>query len=324
LTAPELAVLMAYAKIALEEELLASDLPDDPDFVPDLVRAFPAAVSRRFLDRVRAHPLRREITTTALVNGLVNRAGTTFAFRLADETGARGPDITRAHVAARAIFDQDALWRDIEALDATLDVDVQTDLYLASRRLVERGARWLLRNRRQPMPVGRTVSFFAVPVARLMEMAAASPKVDAPSAALEARGVPARLARHIAALDHLPRALDIAELADAHHIEVEQVAAVYDTVGDDLRLEWLGDRIVELPRGDRWAGLARNALREDAAAQYRRIVDAALSEGSYDAWSTGRRIALDHVRALIDDIRAHAVYDVATLSVALRELRSLD
>jgi glutamate dehydrogenase len=253
----------------------------------------------------------------------VNRAGTTFAFRLAEETGARGPDIMRAHVVARSVFDQDSLWRDIEALDATLDVDVQTDLYLASRRLVERGARWLLRNRPQPMPIGRTLSFLAVPVARLVDMATASPNVDAPSAELEAKGVPAALARRIAALDHLPRALDIAELADAHHVDVEQVAAVYDEVGGQLRFDWLTDRIVELARSDRWGGLARNALREDAAAQFRRIVDAVLTTGSYEVWAADRRAAIDHVLALIDEVRVHAVYDVATLSVALRELRSL-
>jgi len=323
LTAPELAVLMAYAKISLEEELLASDLPDDPDFVPELVRSFPAAVSGRFLERVRGHTLRREITATALVNSLVNRAGTTFAFRIAEETGARGPDIVRAHIVARAVFDQDAMWHDIEALDRTLDVDVQTDLYLASRRLIERGARWLLRNRPQPMPVGRTLSFFAVPVARLMEMAAAAPNLDKPSAELTAKGVPVDVARRVAALDHLPRALDIAELADAHRVEVEHVAAVYNQVGEQLRFEWLGDRIVELTRSDRWAGLARNALREDAAAQYRRIVDAVLTAGSYDAWAANRRAAIDHVLALVDEIRVHNVYDVATLSVALRELRSV-
>ncbi len=132
-------MLIAYAKIALEEELLESDLPDDPDFVPELVRAFPSAVRERFLERIRAHTLRREITATGLVNGVVNRAGTTYAFRIGEEVGARGPEIVRAHEAARAIFDQDALWSDIEALDATIDVDVQTELYLASRRLIERG-----------------------------------------------------------------------------------------------------------------------------------------------------------------------------------------
>jgi glutamate dehydrogenase len=323
LTPPELAVLMAYAKVALEEELLESDLPDDPDFVPDLVRAFPAAVSTRFLDRVRAHILRREITATALVNGLVNRAGTTFTFRLAEETGAGGADIVRAHVAARAIFSQDALWRDIEALDAIVDVEAQTEMYLASRRLVERGARWLLHNRPQPLPVSRTVTFFAVPVARLTEMATAASNLDAPSAALEAKGVPHTLARHVAALDHLPRALDIAELAELHHVEVENVAAAYDEVGEKLRFEWLGDRIIELGRSDRWGGLARNALREDAAAQYRRIVDAVLTAGSYDTWAASRTATIAHALAVVDEIRVHAVYDVATLSVALRELRSL-
>jgi len=323
LTAPELAVLLAYAKIALEEELLTSDLPDDPDFTPELIRAFPDAMHQRLLPRIRAHTLRREITATGLVNGVVNRAGTTFAFRLRDETGAEGPDVVRAHEAARAIFDQDALWRDIEALDRVVDVDVQTDMYLASRRLVERGARWLLRNRTRPLPVAMTVAFFAVPVRHLAAMASASPRIESVSERYTARGVPGELASRVAALDHLPRALDIVELADAHHVEVETVAAAYDEVSDNLRLEWLADRIVELPRADRWDALARNALREDAATQYRRVVDAALSAGSYAAWAAPRATVVARVLALLDEIRAHAVFDVSTLSVALRELRGL-
>ena len=131
------------------------------------------------------------------------------------------------------------------------------------------------------------------------------------------------MAARIAALDRLPRALDIAELADAHHVEVEVVAATYDEVGDKLRFEWLGDRIVELPRADRWDALARNALREDAAAQYRRVVDAVLTAGSYEEWAGTRTIVITRMLALLEEIRAHAVFDVATLSVALRELRSL-
>ncbi len=323
LSGPELAVLLSYAKIALEEQLLASDVPDDPDFVPELVRAFPSAVRERFLDRLRAHTLRREITATALVNGLVNRAGTTFAFRLAEETGAAAPDIVRAHEAARAVFDQDALWRDIEALDDLVAVDVQTQMYLASRRLVERAARWLLRNRPQPLPVAATVAFFAVPVARLTPMAAVSPALEPVTATFQAQGVSHEFAQRIAALDHLPRALDIAELAHDHSVEVEVVAAMYDEVGERLRCEWLGDRIVELARADRWDGLARNALREDAATQYRRVVDAAFTAGSYDAWAAPRATVITRLLALFDEIRAHAVFDVATLSVALRELRGL-
>ena len=128
LTVPELAVLLAYAKITLEEELLASRPPRrPPTSPPSSSRYFPTALRERFLDRIGPHPLRREIVATALVNGLVNRAGTTFAFRIGEETGASAADIVRAHEAARAIVGQETLWRDIEALDDSIDVDVQTD-----------------------------------------------------------------------------------------------------------------------------------------------------------------------------------------------------
>ncbi len=324
LTAPELAVLLSYAKISLEEELLTSDIPDDPDFVPELVRAFPSAVRGPFLERIRAHTLRREIIATGLVNGVVNRAGVTFAFRLFEETGAAGPDVVRAYETARAVFAQDALWSDIEALDPIVDVDVQAHLYLASRRLVERGARWLLRNRPQPLPVAATVAFFAIPVARLTAMAAASPLLSDAAAEYTAQGVPDELAARIVALEHLPRALDIAELADAHGVEVEVVAAAYDEVGRKLRFEWLGDRIVELPRADRWDALARNALREDVFAQYRRVVDAVLTAGAYDAWAATRSVVINRMLTFLEEIRVHSVFDVATLSVALRELRALN
>jgi glutamate dehydrogenase len=324
LTVPELAVLLAYAKITLEEELLESQLPDDPDFLPELVRTFPSEVRERFLDRIRTHQLRREITATALVNGLVNRAGMTFAFRLREETGASGPDIMRAHEAARAIFDQDALWRDIEALDPVVGVDVQIDMYLASRRLVERGARWLLRHRPAPMPVAATVGFFAVPTAQLASLESTRVRAEPGAAVYTSQGVPLAIALRVAALEFLPRALHVAELADAHHVSVESVTDVYDEVGTRLQLDWLETRIVGLTRADRWDALARNALREDAAAQHRRVVDAVMKAGSFDAWVERQPTAVARAQALLDDIRVHAVYDFATMSVALREIRALD
>jgi glutamate dehydrogenase len=323
LTTPELAVLLGYAKIALEEELLASQLPEDPDLLTELVRYFPVAVRDRFLGRVRTHTLRREITATALSNGVVNRAGMTFVFRLAEETGASPPDIVRAHEAARAIFDQDTLWREIEALDGEVGVDVQTSMYLASRRLVERATRWLIRRRPQPLPVGATAAFFAVPVARLAATQLSWPGIEPAAAEYAARGVPRQLALRVASLDRLPRVLDIAELADAHDADIERVAAVFDEVGDRLRFEWLLSRIFELPRAGRWEALSRNALRDDATDQQRRITDAVLAAGSYDAWAGERHSAVQRVLGLVDEVRAHGVYDVATLSVALRELRSL-
>jgi glutamate dehydrogenase len=337
LTVPELAVLVAYAKITLEEELLESPLPDHEDFVTELVRYFPTALRERFAERIGVHPLGREIVATTLVNGMVNRAGTTFAFRLGEETGATSPEIVPAHEAARAIFDQETLWRDIEALDATLDVDTQTKLYLEGRKLLERASRWLLRHRARPLPVRETVAFFGPPVARLMvslplcARGSERERLERSRAEHVELGVPADLAARIAALDLLPSALDITEVADAHKAEVEHVGDVFCVIGDRLRLDWLYDRIVELPRTDRWEALARNALREDVEAEHRAIADAVLrragptldAEAAFDAWAGGQLPAVDRALAVIQDITTRAVFDLATLSVALRELRSL-
>jgi glutamate dehydrogenase len=337
LTVPELAVLLAYAKITLEEELLDCPLPDDPDLMHELVRYFPTPLRDRFAPRFVTHPLRREIVATALVNGLVNRAGTTFAFRLSEETGAPAADIVRAHEAARTIVGQEALWREIDALETSVDVDTQTAMYLESRKLIERVSRWLLRHREHPLPVGATIEFFAPAYARLEVVLPGSARggerdrMQAATAALTERGVPTRLAGRIAALDLMPDALDITELATATGEPLERVAAVYTLIGDELRLDWLHDRIADLPRTDRWEALARNALREDAAAVERSIAEAIFRtaepasepDAAFERWRTGRQGAVFRTLAILGDIATQGVYDLATLSVALRELRTL-
>ena len=72
---PELSVLMAWTKIVLAEELLAGDLPDDPYLDLDLKAYFPTPMRERFAAQIEAHPLRREIIVTQVVNDLVNGAG---------------------------------------------------------------------------------------------------------------------------------------------------------------------------------------------------------------------------------------------------------
>ena len=208
LTVPELAVLLAYAKITLEEELLASALPDDPDFLPELVRAFPTAVRERFLDRIRTHPLRREITATALVNGLVNRAGHHVRVPHRRRDRRVGPDIVRAHEAARAIFDQDALWREIEALDAVVerrraDRDVPREprgSWSGARAgsCATARSRFPLRRRSRSLAMpGRRGSLDRWPRHRAIAL-------DGDRGVRRRRVSSRGLARKIAALDHLP------------------------------------------------------------------------------------------------------------------------
>jgi glutamate dehydrogenase len=338
LTVPELAVLLAYAKIDVEQALTASSVPDDADFLPELERYFPSAIRERFGAFVGRHQLRREIISTALANSLVNRAGTTFAFRINEETGAAVPEIVRAHAVARTVFDQDRLWAAIEELDGRVARDTQTAMYLESRKLSERATRWLLRGR-IAAGVRATIADLAPKVARVAAVLPTCVRgTEAESmlqrtARLKAEGVPAELATAIGALDPMYAALDISELADGSGREIEAVARLYWLIGDRLGLDWLNDRVVELPRADRWQSLSRSALRDDTVGEHRALTGAVLASangaGPLDPdralaeWQAANRVHVERVLQMLDEIRAHGVFDLATLSVALRELRAL-
>ena len=151
LSAPELSVLLAWTKIVLAEELLDSDLPDDPYLREDLLAYFPSRMKPDLEAAIEDHPLRREIIVTQVVNDLVNGAGMTFWPRLQGETGATPADLTRANFVAREIFGSLPLRQEIAALDNQVPAERQTRMRIEMRTLVERASRWLVTNRRPPL-----------------------------------------------------------------------------------------------------------------------------------------------------------------------------
>ncbi len=154
LTAPELSVLLSYAKILHSEALLGSDLADDPFLRNHLFSYFPQGMRQGYREAMQAHPLRPEIVVTQLVNELVNGAGISYLHRLGGETGATPVELTRANFIAREIFGAGAINRDIHGLDFTVDAAVQTRMRIEVRTLVERVSRWLVDHRRAPMDCG--------------------------------------------------------------------------------------------------------------------------------------------------------------------------
>ncbi len=164
LVIPEFAVLLAATKIAAAQEVLASSLPDDP-YLRQVLRAyFPTPLRQRYAARMGEHRLHREIITTSVVNDMVDRSGTTFAFRLNEETGASIPEITAAWLVSRDVFAMPGFWGEVERLDGVVDTGVQILALLEGRKLTERAARWLLAFRRPPFDVQATIDFFAAGV----------------------------------------------------------------------------------------------------------------------------------------------------------------
>jgi glutamate dehydrogenase len=339
LTRPELAVLMAYGKIALYDHVLASKLPDDPYLQSDLEHYFPRPLVKRFRDRLHEHPLRREIIATAVSNGVINRTDPTLTLRLGDETGAAADEIAAAHWAAWIAFNLGDLWALVETLPNSVPAPTQLEMLADISRLCERSTRWLLQHRRRPLDVGETVSFFRP---RVEQVTSEMPRLlsgedrdalERSAAKFRAAGVPEDLADRVAGLGSAFAALDVAEVAVQSGQGEAEVAAVYFGLGARLHLHWLRDRIFELPRNERWSSLARAALRDDlyglqsaltALVLKRSDRESAMDAGErIEAWCQAAGQPLQRSLQVIDDIRAVESWDVAILSVPLRELRSV-
>jgi glutamate dehydrogenase len=209
LTAPEGAVLLAYGKIWLYDEVLASPLPDDPWVATALTRYFPAALRTQYAEYMERHPLSREIISTHVINSMLNRVGSTYVHRVMETAGAKPHEIVRAYLLAREVFGFVTLWQEIEALDNKVDDAVQTQMLIDSSSLIERGTMWFLRSRRLSDDMAATIARFAPRVdalaSRLPELTdgADRRRVDAAVAAYESRGVPRSLAARVVALDTL-------------------------------------------------------------------------------------------------------------------------
>ncbi|WP_405465515.1 NAD-glutamate dehydrogenase [Streptomyces jietaisiensis] len=337
LTGPETAVLLAYTKITVAEELLATTLPDDA-YLRGLLHAyFPSALREKFAEAIESHPLRREIITTVLVNDTVNTGGTTYLHRLREETGASLEEIVRAQTVARAIFRSAEVWDAVEELDNKVDAEVQTRIRLHSRRLVERGTRWLLNNRPQPLELGETIEFFQE---RVDQVWSQLPKllrgVDAEwyqkiYDELAGAGVPDELATRVAGFSSAFPTLDIVSVADRTGKEPMAVAEVYYDLADRLNITRLMDRIIELPRADRWQSMARAAIREDLYAAHSALTSDILTVGNgtstpeqrFETWQEKNAALLGRARTTLEEIQSSDSFDLANLSVAMRTMRTL-
>jgi glutamate dehydrogenase len=336
LTRPEIAVLLAYSKIDLNEALLDSDVPEDPYLSAELERYFPAPLPERFGEQMRSHRLGRQIVATQVVNNMLHGGGTTFAFRLHEETGAPASQIARAYACAREIFEMRPLWAEIEKLDGRCDAPIQIELLLEGRRLVERASRWLLGNRPRELDIASTVRHFRpgamtlyASITRLLSPEDAEPLARRADE-LREQGVPEDLATRVAALPTMFAALDIVTVADELGLEADHVGAVHFRLGSRLGLHWLRDRVVALPRDNRWRARARAALRDDLYAIHRALTSEVLRESPpgvdpdemVSDWIDSNP-ASERTLQTLGDVRSGQSYDLTTLPVAVREVRNL-
>jgi glutamate dehydrogenase len=337
LTAPERAVLLAYSKMVLFDDLLKGSLIDDEYVARALVGYFPAELAKRYAAVMPRHPLKREIIATVVANAMINRTGSVFVHRMQEETGASPDEVTRAFILVRDIFGFGSLWAAIDALDNRVPSTVQSEMLIEAGRLVLRATMWFLRRRREKLPIAEVLAIFqpGLDAFRRQLPAMLSPAdratFEATAAGLAAKGVPAELAHAMAGLDALYAVLDVTEVAAESGRPLECVARVYFALSGDLELRWFSERITALPTDSPWQALARNALRDDLASQQRALAAtvARLLPGSSDAgamiaaWKERYAQPIARLAAMREELKRAGSLDLAVLSVLLRELRGL-
>ena len=302
LTRPELSVLLAYAKMSLDHELLQSDLPDAPELADEVCAYFPAALRDRFRTQIAAHPLKREIAATIVANDVVNRGGLTFVHDLQARTGRTAADIARAYRIVRQTFSLPPLWAEIEALDNKVAAPVQYEMLLDIAGVVEHATAWLLRAGPSSLDLGAKEAARLAPAmdglaAALADLLPASERAeyDARLARLLEAKVPPPLAARVAGIVFLTTACEVADLARRAGQKVERAARCFYGVGDRFALDELRAAGRRLPADTPWQKTAVEALIDDFYALQAELAErvlkaATVPQGKWRSRRPGRRL----------------------------------
>ncbi|MFC3679723.1 NAD-glutamate dehydrogenase [Bacterioplanoides pacificum] len=337
LTRPELSVLISYTKADLKERLNHPDICRDGYISGILTTAFPQTLAQQFAEPMYKHRLRSEIIATQLANDMVNYMGITFVNRLSDSTGASVSDIARAYLTARDIFSLPECWQQIAELDYQIDATLQEDMMADLMRLVRRGSRWFLRNRRASVDIAAEVDKFREAVKNIMTSLGDILKGDELESWQRlyeqrvAAGVPQDLASITAGAANLYSALGIIEVAEQSCTDVNLVAETYFEMGDQLSLSWFMQQINALPSPSHWEGLARETLRDDLDWQQRALAEGVLGllqqEGdlaaAIGAWEQEQAALLGRWNRMLTELKNVDSVEFPMVSVALRELLDL-
>jgi glutamate dehydrogenase len=337
LTRPELAVLLAYAKMELYDEILPSDLPDDGLMVEDLVRYFPAGLHKPYRAHIARHRLKREIIATYVTNSMINRVGATFVNAIKEQTGDGAPEIARAYIAARDVLGIRGMWARVEGLDNKVPAAAQTDMLLEIKRLASRAAVWLLKNERRPLDLAALTAAYKDGVAELVGCLDTvlsdfdRSQLDARAERFSGTGVPDEIARAVASAEILVSGCDIVRLARQLDQPVARVAEVYFAVGARFGLDWLRGKAERLLAETHWQKLAVSAVVDDFFNHQFVLTQGVLANGGAAAgsaeaiehWEAPRRGAAQRTVGLLGDLKANDTVDLAMLAVANGQFRAL-
>jgi glutamate dehydrogenase len=338
LTRPELAVLLAYAKLTLKPALLAGDVLDDPACAGYLQDYFPAgAVDAAGESALAAHRLRRDIIATQLSNEMVDLMGVTFVHRLMRDTGQDENAIARAwHIASR-LSGAPELQAQLSTIEGRLQCDVIYRWLLGLARVLERTTRWILANVDEDAAIDDVIEQYIDGLRELRRdfraVATGADRELFEQRVAEARELTERddLAASIMTLRFFDQLMEILTVARETGRSAVRVGRSYYMTSELLGVPRLREAIFEAAGQSRWDQRVAQSLDEDLGRAHRALTTLAINAGHDDESvdTLVARIAAEHApmlrayRALLSDMASDDRPSLSALSIAVRELSSV-
>ena len=335
-TRPEMAVLLAYSKNITKQDILASDVPEDPQIAQIVADSFPSRLCKQYLEQMSHHTLRREMIATRLSNLITDDLGISFVHQLHDESGASILAISRAYVTAHDVFNITALCQQVGTLDYQVDAAIQTKILVSLSQLTRRATRWFLRIKSKTAEVPDVTAQFRASITKLIEQLP-NMVLGQEKAYLEKivnyykdAGINEQMATQFANIKLMFTALDIIDGAHECGVDVEAFGYCYFAIGDKLELSWISQQIIDHQVDDYWTAIARTALRDDIDLQ-RRGLTLSVLKTSLETSDLSERLAkweAEHARLIerwhivLSEIRSVTI-DLTRLSVVVRVLMDL-
>lgn len=320
LTRPELAVLTSYAKMTIYNDILASDIPDDPATQDLLVSYFPKAL-QKYGAEIKAHRLKREIIATQVVNILVNRMGAVFVQSRMAKTGKSATEVVKAFLVVMRAYELPALWRTIEALDNKVPSDVQLSALHETYLTVKRSVTWFLRFTGAKLDISEEVADFGPGIAQLRKIVRqiappeTAAKISEQQEKLVVAGMPEAIAEEIAVIKFLSSAGDIVHLSRHSKGDIRKVAAAYFETGETLGLDWLRQQAAAIVPSSSWQARVIGGLNDDFYAQQAALTAASLSRKDRKAPDNIAKIV-----SLVGEMKAQAKVELEMLVVAAQRI----
>jgi len=338
LTAPEIAILLAYTKILIKTELLPTDVLSDPYLARAIEHEFPKPLSKHYRSQMEHHSLHKEIIATQLSNAMVNDMGVLFVFRMQNETGALLTAIVRAYTIAEQIFSMSEMIDLVEQLDYQISLVLRYQIMANIVRLIRRSSRWFLRNNKDLIfDIAGAIQLYKQNIIELNQ--------DLPSLLVGSEyeawdksvnyykesAIPAKDAVRFAAIKNQYALLDIIAAANENGFSVKDVAVAYFAVGEYLELSWLREQITSQPVQKQWDAMARSTIRDDLDFQQRILAIAVLKSSGkltdikiqFKEWASQHQAFIVRWQQLLTDLKATTNPEFIMYSVVIRELIDL-